>query len=608
MCGIFAWAGKTPKKFNRSSFNILGLYNESRGKTSCGESIDGDIRVGLKSTRLFTDYIVKGEPLPNPVRVPVVIGHTRQASNGGASIENAHPFGFGEKAHGYSFIGVHNGTLYNKTELAKKYEVNANSVTETNHSVTTRVKIDSEILLECIYQSESFKVLNDYQGGAALVFTNLNEPNVIYCYHGASKYYNTSVSELEERPLYYYKESKNSLYISSLENSLLVLSGGVDDNIKEFDTNIVYKITDGDIDKAVKFKVDRSNQVQKETYSSSWSKPKNKSNYGINKRNEYKKKNTPVNKTNNLFDITDKPKLDADQNIYKENPRLTSANMGKRPIFYKLRYFRNGHLVDGIYTFISDYGYYYLGHTELEADKNAEDIKGKIFDYANGDFVTSTGSYRKNHKVAFLKNAEIKFYYFYKGVILKTRLDFTIATMNHNTEKEFTWKELSFMSKHPVCNIEANKHYTAQGVHWEGTEYTGWYGGLGAYRAYRFLDGNLIDSNDIPLPSGVQLKPKEPVVIELPLPKIDLETVFEDCECGDHSCISCADNFNYLKEVEETTAENGLVLDTIDEIFEDALTKLPEGKELLKKYLPNKKAEKAIKIIDTLIDSTLEIN
>ena len=173
------------------------------------------------------------------------------------------------------------------------------------------------------------------------------------------------------------------------------------------------------------------------------------------------------------------------------------------------------------------------------------------------------------------------------------------------------------MSKHPVCNILTNMHYTAQNVMFNGDLYTGWWGGLGAYKTYKFINGNLVDTNNLRTPSNLVLKPKKPI-IELPLPKAEVNPTnqLHDCVCGDNTCITCQveDEWNNLgnsylgpnRDNEE--ADNALVLDTIDEIFEDALTKLPVGKEALKKYLPNKNAEKAIKIINTLIDSTLEIN
>lgn len=90
----------------------------------------------------------------------------------------------------------------------------------------TRTKIDSEILLEILYNSKNFKVLSEYNGTAALVFINLNEPDCVWVWKGASRSYTHANADVtEERPLFYYQETPNSLYISSIEDSLLTIGG-----------------------------------------------------------------------------------------------------------------------------------------------------------------------------------------------------------------------------------------------------------------------------------------------------------------------------------------------------------------------------------------------
>ena len=154
------------------------------------------------------------------------------------------------------------------------------------------------------------------------------------------------------------------------------------------------------------------------------------------------------------------------------------------------------------------------------------------------------------------------------------------------------------MAKHPITNIQSRRHFSDQNVMWEGKLYTGWYGGLGAFRSYKFIQGNIVQTMDLPLPKNMHVKPKHPV-IELPF-VMEPKSLMTDCPCGDHSCITCMGD--------DDAAMDAVVLDTIDEIFEDAMTKLPKGKETLKKYSDNPNAEKAIKIIDTLLNSILEIN
>ena len=259
MCGIFAWSGKDPKKFNKDKFDKLGIFNIDRGKDSCGVSFDGEVYYGLNTEKLYSKFIVNREI--KPLKYPVVIGHTRQASIGNIVNErNAHPFGFGNNSEGnYEFIGCHNGTLYNHKDLASTFKIDTTETIkiQSDHNPngfyeSFRQKIDSEILLEIIYKTKNFKVLSQYNGAAALVFTNTNEPNVIYVWKGASKWYdyNSYVVE-EERPLFYYKETKNSLYISSIQESLETIGGIANVNLFTFSQNTIYKITDGDVEKVL---------------------------------------------------------------------------------------------------------------------------------------------------------------------------------------------------------------------------------------------------------------------------------------------------------------------------------------------------------------------
>src|SRR5436190_1430953 len=172
MCGIFGQSTSNPSKLNQANIRILGMFNESRGKNSCGITYDDEIYHGLLTEKLFTDFM-KGRDF-KAEHNPLMFGHTRSASSGVVNEFNAHPFGFGinRKTGGYKFIGVHNGTLYNQEELAKQYGVEiTQKYTNEYKTELTRTKIDSEILLEIIHRTRSFDVLSSYIGRAALVWT-----------------------------------------------------------------------------------------------------------------------------------------------------------------------------------------------------------------------------------------------------------------------------------------------------------------------------------------------------------------------------------------------------------------------------------------------------
>src|SRR5690606_4308156 len=131
-----------------------------RGESSCGVMVDSEIFHGVEySNKKFRDFL-KNITI-EPVLKPTLIGHTRKSSVGAVNIHNAHPFGFGTNKDnpGYEFIGVHNGTLYNYKELAEEFKIDI-EINETEN--TKRQKIDSEVLLESIYQSKGLKPLSFY--------------------------------------------------------------------------------------------------------------------------------------------------------------------------------------------------------------------------------------------------------------------------------------------------------------------------------------------------------------------------------------------------------------------------------------------------------------
>lgn len=491
MCGIFAWAGKNPKNFDKSKYDILGIYNIERGKDSCGVSYDGEIYPGVDSLKLYSDFMIKNPVKPR--KYPVVIGHTRQASVGLVNAENAHPFGFGETEEGnFEFIGCHNGTLYNKEEIAKNFNIETYISLEEKKDngvivYKNRTKIDSEILLESIYTSKNFKVLSQYNGAAALVFTNTLEPNVIYAWKGASKFYNYSTNKVvEERPLFYYRQSKNSLYISSLEKSLCAIGGVSNKNVFSFDENTIYKITDGDIDNAEKIIVSRANATQKDSSYSSYSYPSNSKNSAFNFNddidNAYSKfdyrnytdeafADTPLaGSCANFTEHNKKLLLPSNQssssayNIYTEKTPHNQNNYRGRVYFNKFRYWTNGHLVTGIYTWIPCYGFYYLGEKSIEnALNNLKRCVNKPF--VNGDFIMNTDDIDlENPKIKeFMpfkenKNYEKALHFFIQGVRLLDALDYKMTYSTYYKEyikkgNHINYLTLSHMSNHPVIDI-----------------------------------------------------------------------------------------------------------------------------------------------------------
>lgn len=532
-CGIYAWAGKDIKQFNADKFNILGLFNIERGKDSCGISYDGEIYTGIGKDKLYSDFILERDI--QLTKYPTIIGHTRQASYGNIVNEhNAHPFGFGENNNGYEFIGCHNGTLYNDDVLAKRYNVETREekITVNAHGTKTyeyRSKIDSEILLEIIYSSKSFDVLAEYNGGAALVFSNTNEPNVIYVWKGASKEFNyVSQPVKEERPLCYYKESKNSLYISSLANSLLAIGGKLNKTVFTFDENTVYKITDGDISKAVKIKVDREGATQKKevpttTYGhTSSTRTRSKDYYDSFDHRAYDdcwewdsdlgdyKLITPAPKTiipnPNIIGNTNNKVISTVRvpNIYTELLLHNQNEYGGKTYFNKLRFWKNGHLLSGIYTFVKGYGYYRLDEYNVEAANTALiNLVGvpfidKYFNFSltKKGIDISHPEIQKTIPFKTLDDCNFNIHYFIQGVKIENGLDFKVTYNQYQNSikanKLIDYIVLSEISTHPIIDLENTvKNVDYQGITFRSKLVTDTISPLGSEKRYVIESGNL---------------------------------------------------------------------------------------------------------------------
>ena len=645
MCGIFAWAGKDPKKFNKDKFDKLGLYNIDRGKDSCGVAFDGEIYYGVNSEKLYSKFIVDREI--NPVLFPTVIGHTRQASVGNVvNVKNAHPFGFGTNNNntGYQFIGCHNGTLYNHKELGQMFNVktfedeeHASTIAPFNKYNSIRQKIDSEVLLEIIYTKKSFKVLGKYNGAAALVFTDTNEPNVVYVWKGASKFYDYENNKVEEeRPLFYYKETKNSLYISSIQESLEAIGGKVNKNLFTFKTNNVYKITDGDVEHAELIPISRVNATQKDSsYTTSNNHYKNHTNaystHDIYREYDYMKNNKKdVIVLPAVKEVLNNPNCKVvAPNIYNENLLKTQNEYEGRVYFNKLRYWKNGHLITGIFTWVKNYGFYKIGENSIsEAEKTLYSKVGLPF--IHDDFVKDPDSSVLEHEEALkfvpfksYKSIECNIHYFIDGVKVQTALDYSTTYQRYleshiKIGKRIDFTLLSDCACHPVIDMSIDgKDCKHQGITFKNkllkersTFFT-----LGAEKSYTIEDGNLIsyrvNDNLKEAMFGNELFKSIKTVDDLKthvVKCINIENALKE------------DNIDYSKHVDETNDNEDLisdeetVLEIIDENVDELFVTLEGLIEDCEKFnfgnneQINKKLEKLKTVKDYLITISSEEN
>lgn len=243
-CGVFG-ACMDPRFMSPAAVSaviakikILGLFNQERGKDSCGIFANNVIEKGIEKEKKWSDF-VEEKQIPNPSNKTgnfVFIGHTRMSTIGTHSEANAHPFLIDD-----DFVLAHNGVIHNIRTLTNKYDLKDNYVVDSNG-------------LAFLIARHGYKILNEYEGYAALLMTRISEPNSIWIYHGSSK--NTSAGQpVEERPLFT-MQTREGIYISSLASALKVISENSKDQIRTVEHNVVQKITNGHVTKA-KFQVER---------------------------------------------------------------------------------------------------------------------------------------------------------------------------------------------------------------------------------------------------------------------------------------------------------------------------------------------------------------
>ena len=493
-CGIFGEATDKPKNLDVNGVHILGIFNIERGKMSCGLSWDGDVQYGLGLDKLYTDFIVDREI--KPTKIPIMIGHTRQPSYGMAITEdNAHPFGFGTSKNneGYEMIFCHNGTLKNHKELAKKYDIDLSEkiqkTTYGNHLYdTTRDKIDSEILGEILYKTKKFHVLSEYVGAAALAWTWIDEPNKLYLWSGASKQTQGSsiVTELEERPMNVYCKNKNNMFFSSLQDSLTVLGASKKDDL-QIDYNTVYIITNGDFANAEKHKVSRLQAGQSEAIVYN-------TRYG-HYRDEYCdwENYEDVRSVKEVKVLTDlETKKFSMTNLHDDKTIRNTIDYKNKVYSKSLRYWENGSLINGIYIYIKNWGFKFVGKDSLIANNFIKNVRDLSFNYTTGGFnynVLNTEGF-----IPFKKDVNnIQFHYFINGVLLKSLEDYNRAIILQKELKEpikyINHQILSYISKHPIIDMDPTQ--TTSIAMFDGSPFTGNITELGFEKIYYFNNGIL---------------------------------------------------------------------------------------------------------------------
>ena len=221
------------------AFNVLGVANDVRGGDSCGYFIDGKYAYGHDQTKLYENFYKTDDTLKSIVTAKIALGHDRKASVGGVSLEKAQPVVITNKADPslIDFVLIHNGTINNHKELAKKYlEI------EGKDSYS-----DSQIMAYIIYY-HGFEVLQEYVGAGAFVMVDYRQDRsnpTAYIFKGESAQ-SYSEKPQEERPLFLALKA-NEIWFSSLRAPLELITWNKNYKVIDLKTNTLFTIKDGSI-------------------------------------------------------------------------------------------------------------------------------------------------------------------------------------------------------------------------------------------------------------------------------------------------------------------------------------------------------------------------
>lgn len=236
-CGLIGFSGKG--KYNYQLIRMLMLLNLKRGKDAAGyyTPIANDFYYLNKDGESVDINIIYNKAIEEGLYQ--FIGHCRQASYGVKKKENAHPFlAKNEK----NIIVAHNGTLTNLYDLRVYFKDKVEEKYKSKFEYEN-LDVDSKIFSEVmsIFDKEkALEVFQYYEGAAALLFSDLNQPEILYAYTDG------------ERPLHY-GFRKEGMYISSEKEPLMLIECN---DIKPFSKNKIYTIKNGIIENISK-KIDK---------------------------------------------------------------------------------------------------------------------------------------------------------------------------------------------------------------------------------------------------------------------------------------------------------------------------------------------------------------
>lgn len=209
MCGIFGIITPKPRKLDKRAFCVLGVNNDSRGGDSCGIFIDKKYEYGVNEYKLFYNFFPKSKLLDSTNKCQVALGHCRKASVGAINAANAQPVVIrNPKSAEVEFVLIHNGTIVNYLEMAKKYipEIDVKDMT------------DSQVMAHIFYYA-GYEVLEEYIGAGAFVIVDYRSDDdpIVLLFKGESKGSRYAATTTVERPLFCTYSSTEFIFSSIMD-------------------------------------------------------------------------------------------------------------------------------------------------------------------------------------------------------------------------------------------------------------------------------------------------------------------------------------------------------------------------------------------------------
>lgn len=255
MCGLFGFIAQDKNQLDMETFLHLGCENDIRGGDSVGIFIDKTTEYGVDKLKLFNNFYPESELLAHSKMVHVAIGHTRKASVGVVGLQTAQPVVIKNAKTGeIDFVLMHNGTITNHAELKKKLANVPEHYT------------DSQIMAYVLYYNGT-SMFKEYEGAGMFVIvdyrTNPKYPIVSF-FKGGSKENTWSKVVEEERP-FYILQTNNGIWFSSVEKPLKLKAHGTKYKVEKLPVNTVFSYQRASLINTET--IDRSEMVQKKTYS-----------------------------------------------------------------------------------------------------------------------------------------------------------------------------------------------------------------------------------------------------------------------------------------------------------------------------------------------------